>query len=254
MSMEISAAELSEYGLQPKKLVLVSGKGGVGKSFLSIGIDSYLRRKGVSFAAVDGDLSNCTFSRRSDKALQLGAYDAADVAPRVQAIIEKSLLEEGMPYLLIDTGAGSERPIREWMHRERVIGLLEMVGIKTVIFTVMNGALDCVTPLMENIQSLPGAKHVIAYNYGGVKGNPQRAFDALEALPEFQKAAAGVERIFIPNLAENQRIDQLDLALHEVGKWKKEVGFFLSHRAGAWMSDMERQLNGVLDERVGAAY
>lgn len=254
MSMEMSAAELAEHGLQSKKLVLVSGKGGVGKSFLSIGIDSYLRRRGVPFAAVDADLSNCTFSRRSDRAIPLSAYDATEVAPRLQAIIEQEMMNEGVPFLVVDTGAGSERPIRDWMHREKAIGLLEMVGITTIVFTVINGALDCVTPLMENVQMLPGAKHVVAFNYGGTKGDPRRAFDALENLPEFQQASNGLERIYISQLADNQKIDQLDLALHEVGKWKKEVGFFLSHRANSWVSDLERQLGGVFGERVGSAF
>lgn len=254
MSFEMSTAELGEYGLQPKKLVLVSGKGGVGKSFLSIGIDSYLRRKGVPFAAVDADLSNCTFSRRSDKALQLDAYDAADVASRLQEVIERVLIKEGTPYLVVDTGAGSERPIRQWLHNERVINLLEGVGVSTYVITVVSTALDCVTPLIENVQLLPDARHIVAMNFGGLKRDPKDEFRPLETLTEFQDAAKGLPRIVIPKLDDNHKIDELDLALHEVGKWRKEIGFFLSHRAAAWMSNMEKQLGGIFDERAGSAY
>lgn len=237
-----------------RKLILVTGKGGAGKSSLSLAIDSHFRRLDIPFRAIDADLSNATFSRRSGQAKPLAAFDASEVVDRIQSSIHQDLIVDGFPYLIVDTGAGSERPIREWMDREKVVSLLKSERIATYVFTVVNPALDCVTPLLENAKMLSDAENIIAFNFGGQKGDTSRVFDALKELKEFQDASRGMQTIDIPHLEYYRKFDQLDMPLHEIDKWQKELNIFVTAHAKAWMSAMDRQLKVVLDENLPTAH
>lgn len=231
-----------------RKLILVTGKGGAGKSSLSLAVDSHFRRFDIPFRAIDADLSNATFSRRSGQAKPLAAFDASEVVARIQSSIHQDLIVDGYPYLIVDTGAGSERPIREWMYREGVVSLLKSERIGTYVFTVVNPALDCVTPLLENANMLGDAENIVAFNFGGLKGDTSKAFGPLKDLKEFQDASKGMPTIDIPHFEYYRVFDQLDMPLHEVEQWKKELNIFVAAHTRAWMSAMDRQLREVLDE------
>jgi MinD-like ATPase involved in chromosome partitioning or flagellar assembly len=230
-------------------LIATIGKGGVGKTLLTRGIDALWREDDQPFVGIDADLSNASYYRFSNRAIPIDV-SAPEVTSWIESHVLKHLIEtEGMS-MIIDTGAGTERNLRAWLADNDVVSILRARNIEVVIFTVFDTSIDSITPFLENVDMLPNARHVLVFNEGLTRGLPRtKAFRNIESEREFIEQAKGKSRIYMPPLIDAQQIDGTDYPIYE----SRAPGSALARnpmfvrRIQLWKRSMYEQIRRVLD-------
>lgn len=120
--------------------LILMGKGGVGKSLISLMIAQYLKSHGHLIYCADTDPVNATFSMF--KALEVEHINICDQSMQVDArrfdvLIDRLLTHEGES--VIDNGASSFLPLVHYLNESETIRLLEEAGCKVVIHAPLVG-------------------------------------------------------------------------------------------------------------------
>lgn len=119
-----------------KTIVLIGGdKGGVGKSTCARTLAEYLKAKGVSFRAYDGDDTNPTFLRYWQEAHRLSTKTTKGFEPLVNNI------ESPEPVQLVDLGAGTSIIFGQFADKADFFGLVGDNGVRvTLVFLLVPSA------------------------------------------------------------------------------------------------------------------
>jgi hypothetical protein len=119
--------------------MMLQGKGGVGKSFISAALAQYKQAKGEAPLCIDADPVNATF--HGYKALdvtKLDVMEGDEINSRsFDALIE--LIAGTENDVIVDNGAATFVPLSHYLIYNEVPGLLSDMGRELVIHTVVTG-------------------------------------------------------------------------------------------------------------------
>jgi len=120
--------------------LILQGKGGVGKTFISSMLTQYLKSKYEKVIPFDTDSVNPTFSQY--KALEVQRIDLMDGSKinerNLDTLIEAFLTEEA-DAMVVDNGASSFVPFSNYLIENEVIELLKEAGKDVMVHTVLEG-------------------------------------------------------------------------------------------------------------------
>lgn len=200
---------------QDKTLVVIMGKGGVGKSLLSRMLMYYAQQENLPIVAFDADASNASLARFYPEATVVDVDGDLPTTHWYEMNVVPPLLEPGKRLVLLDLGAGSERLFLRWCVENRAPEVLQEQGTELILWHVMDPTLDAVSPFLDAVNSLPKVRQVVWFNHGLAKGldvvDPDKAFAAIRREPEFVEAIVGRQQRTIPNLQASREIDVRDL-------------------------------------------
>ncbi len=139
--------------------LILQGKGGVGKTYVSAILAQYLLAKGAPLSCFDTDPVNSTFT----------AFQALNVQ-HVNLILDDRINQaafdpffESLMHLghdaVVDNGATSFDPLIRWLYDSDVIGYMQQAGAQIVMHTIVaggNGLQDSMTGFAD-----------LAANFGG---------------------------------------------------------------------------------------
>lgn len=234
-----------------KKLVVIMGKGGVGKSLLSRTLMHYAQQQKLSIVAFDGDASNASLFRFYPEAKLVDVDGDLQTTNWYETHVVPPLLESGKRLVLLDLGAGSERLFRRWCVENRAPEVLAEHGVEMIIWHVMDPTLDAVSPFLDTVACLPNVRQVTWFNHGLAKGldvlEPEKAFAAICREPEFVEAVQGRQQRVIPNLQASREIDIRDLQFALAASCvESPLHLFERIRVYRWLQSMSAEISEAL--------
>ena len=120
--------------------MLLQGKGGVGKSFISSAIAQYKHSKGQTPLCIDTDPVNSTFhGYKSLNVRRLDIMEGDEINPRKFDLLIEWLSETEIDDVVIDNGAATFVPLSHYLINNQVPVLLQGMGYELVIHTVVTG-------------------------------------------------------------------------------------------------------------------
>ncbi|KZK87622.1 CobQ/CobB/MinD/ParA nucleotide binding domain protein [Pseudovibrio sp. W64] len=182
---------------------VMQGKGGAGKSFISLLLCEYFRQEGRNLIAIDTDPVNPTLS--SYKALNcnlIKMMDNAEIDHRsFDAIVEGIIESDDETHFVIDTGATTFLPLVKYLAENDVLDLLHDHECEIAIHSVVSGggAIDATLSCIEKLfEVFPKQKIVLWKNeYSGRAEKNGKPFEELKLFKENQ------DRIYaVPTLAQ----------------------------------------------------
>lgn len=236
--------------MKSKKLVVLMGKGGVGKSLLARATLCHALRQGIPITAFDGDASNASLARFYCEAQVVDVDGDLQTCDWYETQVVSPLLSDQAQVVLLDLGAGSERLFRRWCSENQAPEVLKGEGIELVLWHVMDPTLDAVSPFLDAVTHLPQVRHVVWFNHGLAKGldvvAPAKAFQAIEQEPEFIAAIEGRTPLIIPNLQASAQIDAQDLRFEQAYSKESPLFLFERLRVSYWMAQMSHAIGQAL--------
>jgi CobQ/CobB/MinD/ParA nucleotide binding domain len=145
-----SASPASDDGSRRKVHVVLQGKGGVGKTYISSLIAQYLKDQGEPVACLDTDPVNASFAAipaLEAEAVDLLAGDRINI-DTLDGMVERLLTED--ENFIIDNGAASFVPLSRYLIENDITGLITAGGKGVVVHTVITGG----PALLENVKAL----------------------------------------------------------------------------------------------------
>jgi hypothetical protein len=185
--------------------MVLQGKGGVGKSFISSILAQYKGSKGQTPLCIDTDPVNATFT--AYKALnvrKLEILEGEEINPRAfDAIVEMAASSEGD--VIIDNGASSFVPLSHYLISNEVPALLEQLGHELILHTVITGGQaleDTLSGFRQLVSQFPTpSKFVVWLNqYWGPIEYEGKGFEQLKAYKDNKDRVAAI--VTIPQLKE----------------------------------------------------
>jgi len=235
---------------EKKKLVVVSGKGGVGKSTLSRALIEYATRRSISLRAFDADGSNASLARFYPETKVINVDGDLRISDWYESEVIPALLSGDNRIVLLDLGAGAERLFRSWCVDNDAVDVLAHESVSVSLWHVLDPTLDSVSPFLEAVQLLPKVNHVVWLNHGLAKGldvaDPDRAFDAIRREPEFINALADRRLFVIPPLLEGALIDAQDLCFEDAIASSGPLSLFQRLRVKRWVEQIGISIDEVL--------
>ncbi|MFY8352919.1 conjugal transfer protein TraL [Pseudoalteromonas sp. SSM20] len=189
--------------------MVLQGKGGVGKSFVSALIAQYKSEKGQTPICFDTDPVNATFAGyKSLNVNPLKIMDGDEINPRnFDSLIEQiATIEQDV---IIDNGAATFVPLAHYLLSNEIPELLASMGHQLIIHTVVTGGqalLDTVNGFNQLAKQFaePSLFVVWLNPYWGAVEHEGRSFEELKAyknnkervsaivpIPEFKKETFG---------------------------------------------------------------
>ena len=189
-----------------KKIHLVlQGKGGVGKSFVSSSIAQYKRSQGQTPLCIDTDPVNATFYGYKALAVRrLEIMEGDEINPRKFDLLIEWLAESEHD-LVIDNGAATFVPLAHYLVSNQIPALLQELGWQLVIHTVVTGGqalmdtLSGFATLVRQFQS-PALFVVWLNPYWGAIEHEGRGFEKLKPYLENKDRVSAI--VNIPALKE----------------------------------------------------
>lgn len=180
--------------------IILQGKGGVGKSFVSSLTTQYLREAGKPVVAVDTDPVNATlagykaFDTQRLELMESGAL----VERNFDALIERVVAEDSN--FVVDNGAASFIPLSYYIAENDAINVITGMGKEVVIHTVVTGGqalMDTVAGFDQLARQIPeNAKIVVWLNefFGEIKADG-KTFEEMKAYLNNKDRVHGIVRI-----------------------------------------------------------
>ncbi len=171
--------------------VMLQGKGGVGKSFISSVMAQHYQERGLLPICIDTDPVNHTFAKyKAFNALELDITSGDDINPRAfDRLVETILGSDGNDSVFIaDNGAATFVPLCSYILQNGVIELLREAGHDVRFHTVITGGqaladtLGGFNSLCENFPDVP----VVVW-INGYFGIPERDGKGFEDSQVFKK-------------------------------------------------------------------
>jgi hypothetical protein len=119
--------------------LILQGKGGVGKTFVSSMLTQFLMTK-HSVVAFDTDSVNPTFSQyESLNVRRIDLMDGSKINERNLDVLIEAFLTEEADHLVVDNGASSFVPFSNYLVENEVIEMLKEAGKDIMVHTVLEG-------------------------------------------------------------------------------------------------------------------
>ncbi len=121
--------------------MMLQGKGGVGKSFISALLAQYQKAKGQAPLCIDTDPVNGTFHGYEGlNVVRLEVLEGQEIAPRkFDMLVELIGKDGGDNDVIIDNGASTFVPLSHYLISHGVAELLREMGRELIIHTVVTG-------------------------------------------------------------------------------------------------------------------
>lgn len=230
-----------------RRLHVVCGKGGVGKSMLSRAIAWYWQNLQMPFVAFDGDASNATLARFVREARVVDVDGDALIYRWFEETVVPNLLDSRYARVLLDLGSGAERLFRGWAVKNEAPALLMEEEVTITVWHMLDPSLDSVSPALEMIAALPQVRHVVVFNLGLAKGvhtyEPERAFDAIRAEPEFVEAVRDRPILNLPPLLDGAALDAVDMDFVTAAADGSPLTMFERMRIRKWLASVREQVS-----------
>lgn len=230
----------------PRRLHVVSGKGGVGKSMFCRSLAWCWGSINGSFVAFDADGSNATLARFLPNTTVVDVDGDGRISAWFERVVMPPLIASETRRVLLDLGSGAERLFRGWAHTNDAPALLREVGVEITVWHLLDPSLDSISPLLDTVSALPDVEHAIVLNLGLAKGihtyEPAAAFDAIRAEPEYLAVTEGRPVLKMPPLLEAARIDRDDVTFEVAISDKSPLYLFERMRVYRWLHSMRSEL------------
>lgn len=136
---------------------ILQGKGGVGKSFISVLLTQFLTSKNKNVVCIDTDPNNASFFAFSElnvKRIQILNDDNEIEQAKFDGLIEEIIAstEAGASDLVIDSGSSCYINFSTYLLQNEVFTMLKDMGHNVIIHTVVvggQGALESITSLNQ---------------------------------------------------------------------------------------------------------
>lgn len=185
--------------------MVLQGKGGVGKSFISSVIAQYKQSKGQKPLCIDTDPVNATFwGYKALNVRKLEIMEGDEINPRAfDAVVELAAAATGD--VIIDNGASSFVPLSHYLISNEVPALLEELGHELVIHTVITGGQaleDTVSGFRALVSQFPIPSTFVVWlnQYWGPIEHEGKGFEQLKAYKDHKDRVSAI--VMIPQLKE----------------------------------------------------
>ncbi len=133
-----------------KRLILIlNGKGGVGKSFFAVHFVQYLKDRGIAHAAFDSDDENSTLKRFHPEAGFIDPNQPAEIDRMIEALKDESVV-------VVDCRAASTRIFLKYFEDTELAAVLESLGAGLTIASPVNHELDSIHQIQRLVSGIPG--------------------------------------------------------------------------------------------------
>lgn len=230
-------------------IVFVFGKGGVGKTQTAQAALIAMREAGHEVIGIDADASNSSLKRQVPQSILLDMGDPSAVIHNLELLIIEHVFQNCRS-LVIDTGGGSDKAIRQWFAAPTVQNVYADEGVQIVALTVIDSSLDAASHVMETVDSMPGTKHALVMNLGHTPGTiGERAFQPLMNDPEFRAYVHRMPKIVMPRLPDAVELDTWGARLHTINDKTSPAKHnpFVVGRTKNWLSDMSTALSQIFE-------
>ena len=131
-----------------KRLILIlNGKGGVGKSFFAVNFVQYLKDNGIAHAAFDSDDENSTLKRFHSEVKFINTSQPTEMDAMVQALEENSVV-------VVDCRAASTRIFLDFFKETELPTVLEGMGARLTIACPVNHELDSIYQIQRLVNEV----------------------------------------------------------------------------------------------------
>ncbi len=181
--------------------IVLQGKGGVGKTYISSLIAQYLKEKGEPVACLDTDPVNASFAAipsLAAEAVDLLIDDRINV-DALDGMVERLLSEDKT--FIIDNGAASFVPLSRYLIENDIPGLITAGGKGVVVHTVITGGpalLETAKALAAMIEQLPENVELVVWvnaYFGPVVTESGQEFEQTRLYQEHRDRITGVVRL-----------------------------------------------------------
>lgn len=142
-----------------KRLILIlNGKGGVGKSFFAVNFVQYLKDRQIPHAAFDSDDENSTLKRFHSEVEFINASQPTEIDKMVHALDDHDVV-------VVDCRAASTRIFLNYFEETRLPDILNDLGARLTIACPVNHELDSIYQIQRLANAIGGeADFVIVRN------------------------------------------------------------------------------------------
>lgn len=224
-------------------------KGGVGKSVLARLLAQYYIDRERPFKAFDGDLSHgalVRYYRDYATPVDITRFESVDSIAEMAAASGRDVI--------VDLAAQAARPLGRWMHEAGVLELGEELGIRIVLWHVMDDSTDALRLLEDLLETHgEGPDYMLVRNLG--RGSDFSLFDESE---EKQRALAmGADIMDLPGLypATMRKIDRVGASLWAAANNNDPalgptIGLMDRQRVKIWLNRVYAELDRLLQTAV----
>ncbi|HEM6995281.1 TPA: conjugal transfer protein TraL [Legionella pneumophila] len=188
-----------------RKLMILQGKGGVGKSFVASTLAQYMNHNEDAPLCIDTDPVNATFAGYKElNVTRLNIMDGDEINSRYfDNLIE--LIAQTSQDVIIDNGASSFVPLSHYLISSNIPSLLAEMGHELVVHTVITGGQamhDTVNGFSQLAGQFPeNASFVVWLNaYWGPIQHEGKDFEQMRTYKENKEKISAI--IHIPALKE----------------------------------------------------
>jgi hypothetical protein len=185
---------------RPRAHLVLQGKGGVGKSFVSSILAQYLRDKERPVYCFDTDPINATFAQYGElNAEHLNVLRRGAINERAfDSIVDKICLGEGA--FVIDTGATTFVPMWNYILENEILRFLHERGRQVYVHSVVTGGqalTDTLNGFAEIAKTTTQRNVVVWVNeyFGEVAGEDGKPFEELKVAQQHADKLAGAVTI-----------------------------------------------------------
>ena len=133
-----------------KRLILIlNGKGGVGKSFFAVNFIQYLKDHKISHAAFDSDDENSTLKRFHSEVGFIDPGHAPDIDLMVEALVDNDVV-------VVDCRAASTRIFLEYFAETELPAVLQGMSAGLTIASPVNHELDSIHQIQRVVNAIAG--------------------------------------------------------------------------------------------------
>jgi CobQ/CobB/MinD/ParA nucleotide binding domain len=221
-----------------KRLILIlNGKGGVGKSFFAVNLVQYLKDRHIAHAALDSDDENSTLKRFHPEVEFINVNDVREIDNMVRVLSETEVV-------VVDCRAASTRIFLDYFKEMRLPEVLENMAARMTIACPVNHELDGIYQVQKLAAAVGGgADFLIIRNE--VHGEGFELFDKSKVRQKLMNELSARE-----------------VVVHKMHKWlveglqkhkltvtaaiaDKEFSIMDRHRLMGWQRELYEQLDSV---------
>src|SRR6185437_85870 len=136
--------------IMKKRLILIlNGKGGVGKSFFAVHFVQYLKDRGIAHAAFDSDNENSTLKRFHPEVGFIDPDHLSEIDQMVEALQDHSVV-------VVDCRAASTRIFLNHFEDTNLVSLLGSLDAGLTIASPVNHELDSIHQIQKLVSGIKG--------------------------------------------------------------------------------------------------